>query len=96
MYEKLYAEHEEVNMHHVGFISNDKRYDFAIVFTTLFFGKTLVVCIQSGRSALLDSEDIHEPEKLCSLLGVCSQEEVEKVTAFLLENIPDMPFKSQY
>ncbi|MEH7522835.1 SAV0927 family protein, partial [Bacillus sp. JJ1503] len=48
LFEKLYDEHENVKVRFVGFTTELTRYDFGIVFTNLFFGKPLVVCMQTG------------------------------------------------
>jgi len=56
-YERLYDESEKVKVRFVGFVSDHGRYDFGIIYTKMFFGKPLVVCMQTGRSSLLSQED---------------------------------------
>ncbi|GGC80190.1 hypothetical protein GCM10007216_08380 [Thalassobacillus devorans] len=58
--EKLYDEMEQSNVRFVGFTTKEGRYDFGIVYTSQFFGKPLVVCMQSGQSSLLDSSDVKD------------------------------------
>ena len=64
IFEKLYDEDENVKVRFVGFTTERTRYDFGIVYTNLFFGKPLVVCMQTGRSALLDPSDLADKEYL--------------------------------
>jgi hypothetical protein len=49
LFEKLYDEYEKVKVRFVGFTTKDTRYDFGIVYTNMFFGKPLVICMQTGR-----------------------------------------------
>jgi len=53
MFDHLYDESESAKVDFFGYASERARYDFAIVFTNRFFGKPLVVCMQTGRSSLL-------------------------------------------
>ncbi|MEH7572660.1 DUF3055 domain-containing protein, partial [Cytobacillus firmus] len=48
----------------VGFTTESTRYDFGIVYTNLFFSKPLVICMQTGRSTLLDPKDLEDIEYL--------------------------------
>lgn len=54
MFEKLYDEHENVHIRFLGFMTHENRYDFGVIYTNMFFGKPLVVCMQTGRATLLD------------------------------------------
>jgi len=64
LFEKLYDEHEKVQVRFIGFTTEETRYDFGIVYTNMFFGKPLIVCMQTGRSALLDPSDLDNIEYL--------------------------------
>jgi hypothetical protein len=57
-FEKLYDEHENAKVRFIGFTTESTRYDFGIIYTNMFFGKPLVVCMQTGRSTLLDPATI--------------------------------------
>ena len=58
MFEKLYDEHESVKVRFLGFMTHDTRYDFGVIYTNMFFGKPLIVCMQTGRSTLLGRDDV--------------------------------------
>ena len=74
IFEKLYDEDENVKVRFVGFVTENTRYDFGIVYTNLFFGKPLVVCMQTGRSTLLDAKDLEDIDYLQSVFKVEYQE----------------------
>lgn len=56
-YDHLYDVSENANVRFLGFISEGTRHDFGIVFTHKFYGKPLVICMQTGQSTLLSSDD---------------------------------------
>jgi hypothetical protein len=96
LFEKLYDEYEKVKVRFVGFTTNDTRYDFGIVYTNMFFGKPLIVCMQTGRSTLLDSKDIDDLDYLKSVFSISSIEQAADLAEFFKESLPEIPFQSQY
>ncbi len=56
----LYDETEETSTRFVSFIGETTRFDLAIVTTTRFYGKKLVINIQNGRSAIIGDDDLRE------------------------------------
>ena len=87
-YERLYDESERAKVRFVGFISEYGRYDYGIVYTNMFFGKPLVVCMQTGRSSLLSLEDAENLEYLQRIFHLRSLEEAEEVSVFLKSCLP--------
>jgi hypothetical protein len=96
LFEKLYDEHEKVHVRFVGFTTYDTRYDFGIVSTNMFFGKPLVVCMQTGRSALLDPKDIEDVEYLQRAFHITEVRQAEDLALFFNEELPTAPFQTQY
>jgi len=96
LFEKLYDEHEKANVRFVGFTTDHIRYDFGIVYTHMFFGKPLVICMQTGRSALLDSSDIKNIEYLKTVFRISSLKETEDVALFFEQFIPTAFYIEQY
>ncbi|WP_096154793.1 MULTISPECIES: DUF3055 domain-containing protein [Bacillus] len=96
LFDKLYDESENVNVRFVGFTTEEVRYDFGIVYTNLFFGKPLVICMQTGRSTLLDPKDISDLDHLQQAFRIESKEEAEDLAEFFLSAIPAVPFQEQY
>lgn len=96
IFEKLYDEHEEVKVRFVGFTTEHTRYDFGIVYTTMFFGKPLVVCMQTGRSTLLDPKDIEDIDFLQSTFRIPDKQQAEDLAEFFSDTLPSIPFITQY
>jgi hypothetical protein len=95
-FEKLYDEHENVKVRFIGFATDEARYDFGIVYTNMFFGKPLVVCMQTGRSTLLDPQDIKDTEHLQKVFKINCKKQAAELSEFFSETIPSIPFETQY
>ncbi|MBA4537912.1 DUF3055 domain-containing protein [Bacillus aquiflavi] len=96
VFDKLYDEHERVKVRFVGFTTNHARYDFGIVYTNMFFGKPLVVCMQTGRSTLLDPNDLEDVDHLQTTFRIQDKERVLDLVEFFKDAIPGVPFNTQY
>lgn len=95
-YERLYDEVEQSQVRYVGFTSDTTRFDFGIVYTNMFFGKTLVVDMQTGRSALLCENDVQNIEYLQKLFNIKDRVEAEELAGFFQEILPGLPLENQY
>lgn len=93
---KLYDEQENVAVRFVGFTTEDVRYDFGIVHTNMFFGKPLVICMQTGRSALLDASDLQNHEYLQRVFKIHSLQEARDLSLFFEESIPAVSTEERY
>jgi hypothetical protein len=96
LFEKLYDENERVTVRFVGFTTESTRYDFGIMYTNMFFGKPLIICMQTGRSALLDSNDISDIDHLQHVFRIPNKEQAADLAEFFKESIPVIPFETQY
>jgi hypothetical protein len=95
-FERLYDESEVVKVRFVGFTTDDLRYDFGLVYTNMFFGKPLVVCMQTGRSTLLDPQDIQNLDHLQQIFSIRTLKEAEDLAEFFKEILPTISFEAQY
>lgn len=95
-YEKLYDEQENVNVRFVGISTELTRYDFGIVYTNLFFTKPLVICMQTGRSTLLDPEDLEDLDYIQKAFKIDCPNEAADINEFFRETIPKSHFETQY
>ncbi|MCE7794755.1 DUF3055 domain-containing protein [Salipaludibacillus sp. CUR1] len=96
LYERLYDETERVNVQFVGMTTEQSRYDFGIVYTSLFFGKPLITCMQSGRSLLLCREDVEDVDYLKKAFKVKSDREAEALSEFFKAALPATTMETQY
>ncbi|MBG9944808.1 DUF3055 domain-containing protein [Brevibacillus formosus] len=96
-YDHLYDVSENANVRFLGFISEGTRYDFGMVFTHKFYGKPLVICMQTGQSTLLSSEDAVNPGYLQKIFRLDSENEAAALAEFFQEHLPSIPFEeNQY
>lgn len=95
MFERLYDTGEQANIQFVGFATDRARYDFGIVYTTAFFGKPLIICMQTNRSSLLDADDLHNMTYLQRAFHL-NEAEAQEVSVFLKQLIPTMLAEEQY
>ncbi|QOR68404.1 DUF3055 domain-containing protein [Cytobacillus suaedae] len=96
LFDKLYDDQENVKVRFVGFTTENVRYDFGIVYTNLFFGKPLVICMQTGRSTLLDPKDIEDLDYLRRIFRIDTLEEAADLADFFRTSLPHIPFETQY
>lgn len=96
LFERLYDEQEDVKAQFIGFTTAAARYDFGIVYTNMFFGKPLIVCMQTGRSTLLCAEEAEDWEHIKRAFQINSEDEAKDLSVFFTQNLPTMHFEAQY
>jgi hypothetical protein len=96
MLENLYDVTVASNVNFVGCISEESRYDFAIVYTNHFFGKPLVVCMQTGRSAPMCADDLKDSEILRSRFLVDNSQAADELRTLLGQRLPTLDLHEQY
>ncbi|WP_088032690.1 DUF3055 domain-containing protein [Evansella clarkii] len=57
----LYDETEETKTRYVSFMGEHQRFDLVVITTDRYYGKKLVLDIQSSRFAILGQDDLEEP-----------------------------------
>ncbi len=77
MHDIFYDETEQTRTRYIGFFGENKRFDLAIVQTDRFYGKMLVIDIQSGRSAIIGPDDLEEEGYLAYAFNLNEEEEKE-------------------
>ncbi|MEH7355894.1 DUF3055 domain-containing protein [Neobacillus drentensis] len=96
IFDKLYDENENAKVRFIGFTTEDTRYDFGIIYTNLFFGKPLVVCMQTGRSTLLDPKDVEDIDYLQTVFRISDKQQAANLAEFFSITLPSIPFVTQY
>jgi hypothetical protein len=96
MFDHMYDESENAKVDFFGYASQRARYDFAIVFTNRFFGKPLVVCMQTGRSSLLCADDLANTDYLQRTFSIAEEAEARELAILLKQRLPYLEFKEQY
>ncbi|MFS0882464.1 DUF3055 domain-containing protein [Metabacillus niabensis] len=82
----LYDESVETNIRYVSFMGNNQRFDLAIIQTDRFFGKQIVLDIQSNRFAIIGTDDLEEPGYLEYAFKL-TEEDATELRSFLSEVI---------
>jgi len=96
MFEHLYDEAEQTNVNFIGCISENARYDFSIIYTNHFFGKPLVVCMQTGRSAVIGTEDLNHVDYIQKMFHITDRKVGEDLAVLLRSRIPAVGVSDQY
>lgn len=78
----LYDEKENTRTRYISFVGDTNRFDLAITFTDRFYGKLLVLNLQSSRFAIIGPDDLEEPGYLEEVYQL-SEEEAEELRQFL-------------
>jgi len=96
-FDNLYEVTETAKVRFLGFVTDRTRHDFGIVYTHKFYGKPLVICMQTGQSTLLSSEDADNPSYLQKVFRLTCPDEAAALSSFLQECLPTIPFEeNQY
>ena len=73
----LYDDVEDTKTRFVSFAGEKYRYDLAILQSSRFFGKVLVLDIQFGRFAIIGADDVEEPGYLEHVYNRSEEETIE-------------------
>jgi hypothetical protein len=82
----LYDETEETKTRFVSFMGENLRFDLALIQTSRYYGKRLVLDIQSGKFAIIGQDDLDEPGYLEHAYNL-NEEDGEELRSFLREVI---------
>lgn len=82
----LYDETEDTQTRYVSFVGETNRFDLAIMTTGRFYGKKLVMDIQSNRFAVIGTDDLEEPGYLEHAYNL-SEAEADELKEFLYQVI---------
>lgn len=78
----LYDEKENTTTRYISFVGKTNRFDLAITTTDRFYGKLLVLNLQSNHFAIIGEDDLEEPGYLEHVYQL-SNEEGEELRKFL-------------
>lgn len=78
----LYDDTENTRTRFVSFVGNTNRFDLALIVSNRFYGKVLVLNLQSNRFAIIGHDDLEEDGYLEHAFNI-SEEEAEELKDFL-------------
>ncbi|KAB2332899.1 DUF3055 domain-containing protein [Bacillus mesophilum] len=82
----LYDDLEDTKTRFISFMGENKRFDLALIRSSRFYGKQLVLDLQGSRFAIIGSDDLEEEGYLESIYQL-SEEDAVELRAFLYEVI---------
>jgi hypothetical protein len=86
-FDYLYDHTEETSTRFVCFVGESlHRFDIAIMSSTRYYGKKMVIDLQSGRSAVIGPDDL-EAEGYLEYAFKISEEEAQELESFLSQVI---------
>lgn len=80
----LYDEKENTTTRYISFVGKTNRFDLAITLTDRFYGKMLVLNLQSNRFAIIGEDDLEEPGYLEYVYQI-TEEEAKELRSFLYQ-----------
>lgn len=80
----MYDETERTDTRYIGFVGDSARFDMMITTTAHFYGKKVVTCLQTNRSAILNQKDLENVYVIQESFALASEEEAEELCEFLL------------
>jgi len=80
----LYDETTETKTRFVSFMGENQRFDLAIIHTDRYYGKHLILNLQSDRYAIIGEDDLKEPGYLEHVFQL-NDEDANELREFLYE-----------
>ena len=80
----LYDDTVDTKTRFISFMGEQTRFDLAIIKTDRYYGKHLILNIQSNRFAIIGTDDLDEPGYLEHAYQL-SEEDAEELRSFLYE-----------
>ncbi|WP_075982773.1 DUF3055 domain-containing protein [Bacillus massilinigeriensis] len=82
----LYDDTENTKTRFISFMSENSRFDLAIITSDRYYGKKLVLDIQGSRFAIIGTDDLEEEGYLEYAFNL-SEEDAEELKSFLYDVI---------
>lgn len=80
--------YEESRSRFVTLVTDHSQYDLIINYSSHFFGKALILLVQSNRFGIFDLYDIRDSETLACKLGIGNTEDALIVSDYLEHVMP--------
>ncbi|MBS2970409.1 DUF3055 domain-containing protein [Metabacillus sp. KIGAM252] len=82
----LYDEVDSTKTRFVSFTGEHQRFDLALLHTNRYYGKMIVLNLQSSRFAIVGTDDLDEPGYIEQAFEL-SEEEAAELREFLYETV---------
>ncbi|MGA9225602.1 MAG: DUF3055 domain-containing protein [Mesobacillus sp.] len=78
----LYDDTEDTKTRYISFLGENQRFDLAIIQTSRYYGKSIVLDIQGSKFAIIGQDDLDEEGYLEYAYNL-SEEDAEELRSFL-------------
>lgn len=95
MVDILLEEKENQSVHHYCIATDTHRYDFSVIFSNHFYGKAMVVSIQTEKMVLMCQEDIENDSHWAKKLGISAMD-LQSCKSFFQLLLTHKQFANQY
>lgn len=82
----LYDEVDQTKTRFVSFTGEHQRFDLALLHTDRYYGKVIVLNLQSSRFAIIGEDDLNEPGYIEHAFQL-SEDEAQELREFLYETV---------
>lgn len=80
--------YEESRSRFVTLVTDNSQYDLMINYSSHFYGKALILLLQSNRFGIFDIHDVREYTTLGQRLGIHNEEDAQIVSDYLEDVMP--------
>lgn len=80
--------YEESRSRFVTIVTENSQYDLVVNYTHHFYGKALILHVQSNRFGIFDNHDVRDTVNLAAKLGIHDPDDAQVVSDYLEDVMP--------
>lgn len=92
----LFSETEDTRTHFATLDVAGTRFDLAVTYSQHFMGKSIVMCLQTGRASIMDAHDAEDPQRVAQHFGIDDGETAAELGHYLTSVLSYPPRGEQF
>ncbi|MBE3551728.1 MAG: DUF3055 domain-containing protein [Kyrpidia tusciae] len=92
----LFSETEDTRTHFATLDVAGTRFDLAVTYSQHFMGKSIVMCLQTGRASIMDAHDAEDPQRVAQHFGIDDGETATELGHYLTSVLSYPPRGEQF
>ncbi|MDI3257588.1 MAG: DUF3055 domain-containing protein [Kyrpidia sp.] len=92
----LFSETEDTRTHYATLDVAGTRFDVAVTYSRHFMGKSIVMCLQTGRATIMDAHDAEDPQRIAQHFGIEDPETATELGHYLTTILSYPPQGEQF
>jgi len=92
----FHESYEESRSRFVTIVTDNSQYDVVINYTSHFYGKALILLVQSHKFGIFDLHDIKDAVSFGEKIGIDNPEDAQVVSDYLEDVMPMIYTPTQY